>query len=88
MRAPLSSSGVALARKGQFVVDPHAWDAMDERCIPYEDLRYALANAESCRLQPNERWHVVGRDSDGDILRPIVELDDDLLVVTVYRGDE
>jgi hypothetical protein len=39
-------------------------------------------------LQANERWHVVGRDPDGDILRPMVELSDDLVVVTVYRGDE
>ena len=78
----------ALARKGQFLVEDHAWDAMEERCIPYDDLRHAPENAESCRLQANERWHAVGRDRDGDILRPIVELQDDLLVVTVYRGDE
>jgi hypothetical protein len=34
------------------------------------------------------RWRVVGRDPDGDVLRVIVELHEDLLVVTVYRGDE
>jgi len=43
---------------------------------------------ESCRLQANGRWNVVGRDPDGDVLRLIVELHDDLLVITVYRGDE
>ena len=52
------------------------------------NLRHALEHAESCRLQPNARWHVVGRDPDGDVLRVIVELHDDLLVITVYRGDE
>jgi len=31
---------------------------------------------------------VVGRDPDRDVLRLIVELHDDLLVTTVYRGDE
>jgi hypothetical protein len=34
------------------------------------------------------RWQVVGRDPDRDVLRLIVELHDDLLVITVYRGDE
>ena len=54
----------------------------------FADLRHALEHAEACRLQPNARWHVVGRDHDGDVLRVIVELHDDLLVITVYRGDE
>jgi hypothetical protein len=78
----------ALACKGRFFVEDHAWDATEERSIPYEDLRHALEPAESCRLQANERGPVVGRDSDGDILQPIVELHDDLLVLTVFRGDE
>jgi nucleotide-binding universal stress UspA family protein len=61
---------------------------MEKRCIPYLDLQRVLEHAESCRLQPNGRWHVVGRDPDGEILRAIVELHDDLTVMTVYRGDE
>jgi hypothetical protein len=78
----------ALARSGRIFVDDHAWDAMNLRCVPFVDLRHALERAESCRLQANGRWNVVGRDPDGDVLRAIVELHDDLLVVTVYRGDE
>ena len=31
---------------------------------------------------------LVGRDPNGDVLRVIVELHADLLVITVYRGDE
>ena len=76
------------ARTGRIFVEDHAWAAMDERCVPFLDVRHALEHAESCRLQPNARWHVVGRDPDGDVLRVIVELHDDLLVITVYRGDE
>ena len=76
------------ARSGRIFVDDHAWEAMEDRCVPFVDLRHVLENAESCRLQANGRWHVVGRDPDGDVLRPIVELHDDLLVVTVFRGDE
>src|SRR5712664_3937136 len=78
----------ALARSGRIFVDDHAWAAMEEHCVPFADLRHALEHAESCRSQPNARWHVVGRDPDGDVLRVIVELHDDLLVITVYRGDE
>ena len=55
---------------------------------PFADLRHALEHAESCRAQPNGRWRVVGRDPDGDVLWAIVELHADLLVITVYRGDE
>jgi Domain of unknown function (DUF4258) len=78
----------ALARGGRIYVDAHAWEAMERRCVPFADLRHALENTESCRLQSNGRWRVVGRDPDGDVLRVIVELHEDLLVVTVYRGDE
>jgi hypothetical protein len=78
----------ALARSGRIGVEDHAWDAMEERGVPFLDLRHALEYAESCRLQSNGRWHVVGRDPDADVLRMIVELHDDLLVITVYRGDE
>ena len=77
-----------LARSGRIFVEDHAWAAMEERCVPFADLRHALEHAESCRSQPNGRWQVVGRDSDRDVLRLIVELHDDLLVITVYRGDE
>ena len=78
----------ALARRGRIFVEDHAWAAMEERCVPFADLRHALEHAESCRLQQNARWHVVGRDPDGDVLRVIVELHHDLMVITVYRGDE
>lgn len=61
---------------------------MERRCVPFADLRHALEYAESCRLQPNGRWRVVGRDPDGDVLRLIVEFQDELLVMTVFRGDE
>ncbi len=61
---------------------------MEERCVPFVDLRHALEHAASCRLRSNACWQVVGRDPDGDVLRVIVELHDDLLVITVYRGDE
>src|SRR5205814_6536618 len=39
---------------------------MEERCVPFADLRHALEHAESCRSQPNGRWQVVGRDPDRD----------------------
>ena len=31
---------------------------MEERCVPFADLRHALEHAESCRLQPNARWYL------------------------------
>src|SRR6266446_465545 len=32
----------ALARSGRIFVDDHAWAAMEERCLPFADLRHAL----------------------------------------------
>jgi hypothetical protein len=75
-------------RLGRILAEDHAWDAMEGRCVPFAELRHVLEHAESCRSQPNGRWRVVGRDPDGDVLRVIVELHDELLVVTVFRGDE
>jgi hypothetical protein len=57
-----------LARTGRILVDDHVWAAMEERCVPFADLRHALERAESCRLQPNGPWQVVGRDPDRDVL--------------------
>ena len=68
-----------LARSGRIVVEDHAWAAMEERCVPFADLRHALEHAESCRLQPNGRWQVVERDPDREVLQLIMELHDDLL---------
>jgi len=73
---------------GSEAQNPDPWAAMEERRVPFADLRHALEQAESCRSQPNGRWQVVGRDPDRDVLRLIVELHDELLVITVYRGDE
>jgi hypothetical protein len=39
-------------------------------------------------VQPNGRLQVIGRDPDGDDLGVIVELHDELLVVTMFHGDE
>jgi hypothetical protein len=63
----------ALARSGRILADDHAWEAMKRRCVPFADLRHALEHAESCRLQANGRWRVVGRDPDGDVLRVIMD---------------
>jgi hypothetical protein len=43
-----------------------------------------LTRADSCEAQPPDRWKVVGPDLDGDPLTAVVEIELDVVVVTVF----
>jgi hypothetical protein len=60
---------------------------MIERGVTVEDVRAVLIGAESC-LAAGKRWRLAGSDVLGERLELIVELEGDLLVVTLFRGDE
>lgn len=79
-----------LASKGYIrFVAPHAYDRMDERGATKEDVRNALVTAHRVHRQTNpkwnaDRWEVTGGvDLEGDVLRVIVEIEADVVVVTI-----
>jgi hypothetical protein len=60
---------------------------MIERGVTVEDVKAVLTGAESCRAA-GKRWRLSGLDVLGEPLDLIVELAGDVLVVTLFRGDE
>ena len=72
------------ARAGRYRILRHAWEEMAEANARERDVHHALANARSCRLQENGRWRVEGEYLDGEELALVVEIEDGLVVVTVF----
>ena len=62
----------------------HALKQMRARGVLREDVRHGLMVATSCILQANDRWKVSTFDLDQDTLTLILELRDDVLVITVF----
>ena len=60
---------------------------MIERGVTVEDVRCVLTDAQSCRAS-GSRWRLSGLDVFGEPLEVIVELLADVIVVTLFRGDE
>ena len=60
---------------------------MIEREVTAEDVRAVLIGAESCHAE-GKRWRLSGLDVLGQPLNLVVELTADMLVVTLFRGDE
>ena len=77
----------SLSRAGRWEILPHAVERMVERGVTVKDLRAVLTSAGSCRAAGN-RWRLSGLDLLGEPLDLIVELTGDVLVVTLFRGDE
>lgn len=76
--------GCAFANRYRFRT--HALERMEERGVSWRDVDRALVEANSCTAQRFERWMVVGPDLEGEALAVIVEIEDGLLVITVYEG--
>jgi len=72
------------AEAGRVDYYDHALDRLEERGVDEEDLFNALMKAESCKAQPPDRWKVVGPDLDGVPLTAVVEIELDVVVVTVF----
>lgn len=62
----------------------HALKQMRARGAIREDVRHGLMYATTCTLQANGRWKVPSLDLAQDPLTLIVELRDDVLVITVF----
>ncbi len=73
-----------LAGAGRVDTWDHGLDRMDERGLSEEDLFHALRMAVNCEAQPPDRWKIEGPDLDGDPLTAVVEIEQDVVVVTVF----
>lgn len=77
-----------LVRKGRYVITEYCALRLLQRFISEEDVQAVLAGASGCWLQANGRWKLEGEDGDGECLFLIVELQNGVVVVTAFRGDE
>ena len=74
-----------LASLNRLVFTSHAAKRMDQRGAKREDVRAALVSATSARAQDRGGWRVEGgRDRDGDDLTVIVDIEDDVIVITLF----
>lgn len=75
-----------LARLARVVITPHARKRMIERFATEQDVYKALRTATAAvRQEERGNWRVAGGvDLDGDDLTLICDLDNDVVVVTVF----
>lgn len=74
-----------LASRNRIVYTGHALTRMDDRRASRDDVRSALITATSARRQERGTWRVEGgRDLDGDGLTAVVDIEADVIVVTVF----
>jgi hypothetical protein len=61
---------------------------MLERFISEDDVLAVFKSASGCWLQTNGRWKLEGTDCDGESLFVLIELQEVVVVVNTFRGDE
>ncbi len=75
----------SLARQGRVVFSSHAEEEARRSGIALEDVVFALARATKCGWQPKaQTWKVKGKDRFDVTMVIIVDIQDDLVVVTVF----
>ena len=72
-----------LASEGRFQITSYAAHRMLNRGVAWREVRTILLSSAECRARENGRWRL-----GDDDLTVIVELRANVIVVTVYRGDE
>lgn len=77
-----------LARAGRWELTVHAVESLVERDASVEDVFVVLTTAKECHSAPRGRWRLSGLDRLEEPLTLIVELQADVIVVTLFRGDE
>jgi hypothetical protein len=75
-----------LAGLGRVVYTKHARDRMSDRGATARDVRKALLSATDATYQADRQNYRVsgGTDTDGDDLTVIVDLEADVIVVTIF----
>ena len=76
------------ARVGRYEITDYATTRMVERDILPRDVESALCRAHACLLAESGRWLVTGPDVGGEAIGIVVELSRQMIVVTLFRGDE
>ena len=74
--------GLAFAGRVHFI--QHARVAARKRGFTLQEVVDGLATAHGCRLESAGRWRALCRDWAGDPSDAIVEIEDELIVVTVF----
>jgi hypothetical protein len=72
-----------LARRGRVRFTEYSTLRMLQRQIAAAEVFRVLVSSQTCYAQPNGRWRLVGEG-----LTVIVELKEDAIVVTMFRGSE
>jgi len=72
-----------LAREGRYRITDYCAHRMLARGVAAGEVRAVLASAREYRAEEHGRWRV-----DGEELTLIVEIRANVIVVTVFRGDE
>lgn len=74
--------------RGDFLMTIHAFQRQQERAISERDIKACGKTARDISWQSEqETWRLDGKDSDGFPLTVIAALEDDLLIVTVFRPE-
>jgi hypothetical protein len=73
-----------LAQLDRIILTRHALVRMDQRGAKRGDVRAALVSATTAVAQARGGWRVDGCDRDGDALTVIVDLEADVIVITLF----
>ncbi|HWU86524.1 MAG TPA: DUF4258 domain-containing protein [Kofleriaceae bacterium] len=74
-----------LAHLNRIAFSTHAQRRLAERGAEREDVRVALTSSTSASRQDRGTWRVAGgRDRAGDELTVIVDIEADVIVVTIF----
>jgi len=74
-----------LSSQGRIALTDHAIRRMRERRAGLVDVRRALTSATAAMTQDRGGWRVEGgRDRDGDDLTVIVDIEADVIVITLF----
>ncbi|GAC1344339.1 MAG: hypothetical protein NVSMB23_19120 [Myxococcales bacterium] len=77
-----------LARADRWEFTSHALGSLTVRDASVEDVFVVLTTATACHGEQGGRWRLSGPDRLDDPLTLIVELQAQVIVVTLFRGDE
>jgi Domain of unknown function (DUF4258) len=84
-----AKSLLALIAQGRFLLSVHAFERHHERAISEADIRCCARTAQHVVWQEaHESWRIEGTDTDGAHLVVVAVLEDEALIVTVFRPDD
>jgi hypothetical protein len=85
METPCQTWSSLLAALSRIAITDHARHRMLERRAKFLDVRRALMSATSAKTQDRSGWRVEGGlDRDGDELTVIVDIEAEVIVITLF----